>query len=322
MSKVRSILFTLLLLSASISYAFIAEPVTLITYNTGLLKKYFVNLVPCVSTRTYAQVRTVEEMLQSKTYFAIALQEVWTRKGFKAYKAMAEKNGYKFWPEKYKKVKKNGQMIITNLDVIQFGFQEFNKDMRVDRGIRWVDLSDGISSFRFANIHTSYSDSSRPNPEQISQLADIKEFAALNSENGLVIAGDYNAGPGLNYEHTDWDHTEVLWEQNTLFPLNDEGLEVISQQSEWTWNSEINPMINKPTFLIRLYSFFKTGKFGWDDFNAVIDHVFSNIGTPTNAKLDMDFEVSTSKRCRGRSRENNLMYMSDHFANSVDVIDI
>ncbi len=297
-----------------------AESLSVVTYNTGLLKKYFINLVPCVTTRTRAQVEAVEEELQTYSNFVLNLQEVWTRKGFKAYKKMAKENGYDFVPKEYKDIKKNGQMIISSLPIEFTEFEKFQRDRRVDRGIRSIGIKMEKGIVKVSNIHVSYSDSKYPNPEQLDQLQQISRyFSQRRPEEKTILAGDFNAGPNMNYPDTDYDHTEIIWNQNIISPLEAGGLNLLSQVEDYTWSGQSNPLITEPTFVIRLYNWIINGQWGWEYFSAVIDHVFSNFGESVDQRVTMNEEREISKRCRGEKRTNYSSFMSDHFANSVEL---
>lgn len=289
----------------------------MITYNTGLLKKHGFNFVPCVSKRTQAQVNEVEKvLLNTRGGFVLFLQEVWTRKGFKAYERMASDNGFSFYPKNYDEIKNNGQMNITNLSVVNSGFYKFKNDKRVDRGIRSIVTNLNEETIEFLNIHISYSDSKMINPEQKKQLQEIMKELDQKTGN-IILGGDFNSGPNLVYKEINYDHQKDLWEELILNPLADKGFNLNSTINENTWVSDINPIIYNPTLTIKLYNLFVNFEWGWEKFNAVIDHLFSNFIQISDSKILLNTPVEFKRRCRRLKSTKKSSYLSDHFANSI-----
>ncbi|RYZ66905.1 MAG: hypothetical protein EOP05_18480 [Proteobacteria bacterium] len=310
----RLALLLLILIQSSTSFA---ESVAILTYNAGLLHRAGVDFVPCVAPRTLYQAKEVfsHPRFRSGKPFVLTLQEVWTEKGFNAYAKAARTFGFSISPMKYSEIKSNGQLNITNLKVLNSEFLPFSKDSHVSRGFRITDLRLGKKSLKVINVHTTYSDSKGYSPLHIEQFTDLAYL--LNEElksfkGDIAVTGDFNAGENLAYIKQSYDPAKLLWTDWLLPMFETRGFQEARAEGN-TWDTS-NPLVSKPTAVIKLVNTVHYGIANWEEKSARLDHIFvSKNLRVSDSRLVFNKTVDLKRKCAERSDKNGYTHLSDHF---------
>lgn len=295
-----------------------AESLVVTSYNTGFLEKGGIDLVPCIKERLAPQVRAV---LESATIaprdksFVILLQEVWTSTAFNAYRKAATAKGYFVAPSAYLDVKTNGQMIITNMEVIASRFEPFKSESYAGRGIRSVEVASPRGTLVVANVHTSFSDASGFLPAHREQFGEItRYFWPITTRASVIVGGDFNAGRNMNYHGATYDARSVIWDGAVTPAFDSLGMRVIGNPDAITWDEENNVLVNDPTRAIRIMNYFSHGFVGWDQTSSRLDQIFASVHLreiKTGRTMLQRFAPASS--CRGHRDAQGRMHMSDHY---------
>lgn len=295
----------------------LAETVNILSYNAGLLHKAGVDFVPCVKPRTPVQVREVLSLpaFSGDQLFVATLQEVWTERAFNLYTAAAKKRGLQYEPKSFSEIQNNGQLILTNLPILEAKFVPFTNDSHVARGLRIVDLRLNKKKMRVVNVHTTYSDSKRYSALQIEQFTDLALY--LNQEmkkfkGDIVVTGDFNAGPNVRYSEQAYDPAKLLW-FDWLEPMfRARGFtEAIAESDTW---DEANPLVATPTAVIKLVNTVSYGIANWEEKTSRLDHIFvSKRLRVLDSRLVLKKPVDLNRTCADRSDKQGFTHLSDHY---------
>lgn len=288
-----------------------------LSYNAGLLHRAGVDFVPCVAPRTLVQAKEVFSQPRFRTGepFVLTLQEVWTEKGFNAYAKAAREFGFSITPEKYSEIKSNGQLNVSNLPVSSSEFIPFTNDSHVNRGFRILTLRWGKRALKVINVHTTYSDSKTYSPLHIEHFTDLAHL--LNKElktfkGDIVVTGDFNAGDNLRYIKQTYDPAKLLW-TDWLEPMfNVRGFQEARAEAN-TWD-EANPLVSKPTAVIKLVNTMHNGIANWEEQSSRLDHIFvSKHLRVTDSRVVLNKPVDLKRKCAERSDKNGFTHLSDHY---------
>ena len=205
--------------------------------------------------------------------------------------------------------------MITNLPILESTFLPFSTDSRVKRGLRIVDLKLKKKKMRVVNVHTTYSDSRSYSPAHIEQFRDLALY--LNRElpvfkGDMVVTGDFNAGPNLRYEKQNYDPAKLLW-FDWLEPMfHARGFtEAVAESNTW---DEENPMVAKPTAVIKVVNTVEYGIANWEEKSSRLDHVFASKKLRIlDARLVLNRPVDLGRRCAERSDKQGFTHLSDHY---------
>lgn len=305
-----------------------------VTYNTGLAKAGPIDLVACIKHREKLQADYLlsdMRVVDFSSPFVIGLQEVYSKTGYNYYLKKAKELGFSIYPSSFNDVKDNGQVFITNLEVVDYNFQEFSKDMK-RRGIQSLSVSDKSgNSILFINVHTYYSDSANFLPEHQLQFEEISSYIDKykSDYDGVVALGDFNAGPNLDFIKSTYPVAETIWDNSLIKLMDKNGMKVSSQQDKNTWDNT-NKLVSKEVGLVVAGNFVVTPSHtpGWEEKSSILDHIFtSEKFSLVDSKLVMNETVTLRKNvCPGRfqsvhkkqtSRGSRFLagslYLSDHF---------
>ena len=310
--------------------------VQVLTYNTGLAETQIgkIDLVPCVKHREKPQVKEIftdGKIIDLLSPFIIGLQEVFTLSSFNLYSAAARARGLNYFPKNFEDIEKNGQMIITNFEVLDHTFQKFSKDL-INKGIQALSIVDSLgNNFLILNIHTTFSDSNRFRANHQLQFEEIAEFISENKDSfdGVIALGDFNAGPNLDFNKSKYKVSETVWDNNLLRLMQDQGLKVSSQQIKNTWDTK-NKLVSLVTPFVLLGNLIMSPShsLGWEEKGSILDHIFSsNIFNVIYSEVVMTHTVTfNTDVCPGRYESTKYnwgnfsesfwsgeMYLSDHF---------
>jgi endonuclease/exonuclease/phosphatase family metal-dependent hydrolase len=276
------------------------------TFNTGLIKQFTYDVVPCVDSRIKVQVKAVfEDLVRSLKEVGASvavLQEVWTQDAFNEYSSKALELGFDYFPKSYDGGSESGLMTISSNKIIDSKFYAFPKDVSA-RGIREHVIELNGRLVTISNSHTEFSGLKKINRNHELQLAKIRGFLKTRQGHRPIIFGaDLNTGPKLG-EYASFHYK--LWDNNLVKNVHQiRRLDLDSDR--YSWDKDKNTLISDPAKIIKII-YEEQG--GWEDFNANFDHVFvsshfENIST----KLVFD-EPYDDIECGKRSP----VYLSDHF---------
>lgn len=321
-----SFLFSFILLSNSVY----AEKLKVVTYNTGLIRKVGINMAPCVIERVAPQLKAIFQedkfsLFKTEESFVIALQEVWTKRAFLLYRSEAKKRGLSSYPNNFTDIKNNGQLLITNLEIIDSDFLPFKNDKYAEKGIRFISAKMPITGqvIKVANIHTNYSDSKTFTQEHKDHFSEVVDFSISEGSSKLILAGDFNAGPNFSFKKQKYNVAKKLWfGQDGIFSkLNQINMKLASDPSLITWDDANNKMVTNAALPVKLLNGALYKTFEWEENSSTLDHIFvSEELDVLSANINLNRKVEIKKTCWGRL-DNGRGNLSDHYAVEV-ILDI
>jgi hypothetical protein len=193
------------------------EPVTVLTYNLGLLKAFGSDYVPMVDARTAAAPRVLTAALSDLKPDIVLLEEVWTLPAAEAIASAVEQLGYAAAIPSPRTVLGLGSglllLVKPPFKVVEWGFQPFKANSLIEsiatrKGVLTATLEIAGSGTRFAFLgtHTIAIDTKDQLPvdrKQVSVLEaqEAQILAALRSASAVgtvpaLLVGDFNVGPG------------------------------------------------------------------------------------------------------------------------------
>lgn len=279
---------------------------SVLTFNTGNLKQFGIDVVPCVDERLPIQVREVEKALlsfQSRGRVGAALlQEVWTKEAFDGYRLIALNNGWDIYPKTYLEVEKSGIVNISTAKIIRSRKIEFFRDVS-KRGILESTIVINGKTVKLANTHTEFSPQSGLTPNHSYQLYKINSYLrSVRGNEYVVLGGDFNIG---SEELSSARSEREIWEE---YVLNGAGhmMHLKGFTSDSTWSYSKNTLVSNPSKIIKvIYS--ENG--GWEKFDANYDHIFSSAKfTPMHTSLIFNSPIY-GVSCEDRDQ----IFLSDHF---------
>ncbi|MCB9229718.1 MAG: endonuclease/exonuclease/phosphatase family protein [Deltaproteobacteria bacterium] len=291
---------------------------TVISFNSGLLKFGPFPLVPCVDSRLQAQVDSIfnqdvlnlkrKDRRSSPEPFVLLLQEVWTETAFLTYQSYAHKYGLTMVPSSSDEVTGNGLVIISNLRLSGYHMDFFAEDdPGADRGILQTHFRLSGQSISVANIHTSYDENLGAN---LSQLEQIRRYMEEYSDQALrIIAGDFNIGPELK-------KNMPLTASSRYFQEKLIGSAQIRQKwrrlamNEATWNGA-NLLAQQPAPLVNIMNWF-VDMGDWSG-PEILDHLF--VSRQFRLKAEPLLALNSRVKIDGCSYadEQGLTNLSDHY---------
>ena len=289
--------------------------VTVVTYNMAQLKKTF-DLVACTKKRIGPQIEAMFFDQNSAPArgenFAYLLQEVFNKRAFEKIQEAATFFRLNVYPENYDLVKNNGLVIVSNMPVLEAGFSPFSKDSRVKRGILYslFELPSG-DKLGVANTHTVFSKDNALSDLHKQQFQELSLFVRNNEDKSdhFVIGGDFNIGPEVSNLKS--DITKNVWEKEALPIFEISGVSSVKNDKS-TWDGSANPLIKKPTFLIKLFNLFSTGRFSWSSPDTTLDHIFTSKSINV-LETEIVFDERVRIFCHGRSDREGKSTLSDHY---------
>jgi endonuclease/exonuclease/phosphatase family metal-dependent hydrolase len=312
------ILFSLLISGYSHSVDIsVTEPLEVITFNVGYARARVFNLVPCIRQRVDLLRKVIDDKLTLETGAKVFLfQEFYSRRAFKKLIKVAKKHNYDFYPKEFKDLKRNGVLILTNLNISRHEWHPFKnrKYPGINRGIR-VLYAKTLEGRRIliGNTHTSYS--TRQKPSKI-HIAHLDQFAQLikdkySNQYNMIFGGDLNIGDNYSFKRQKYDPIKEIWMpfEEKILNTNMKFLEYDSP----SWDEKNNYFVSRPSFFARLFA---TDNGKWDENSSEIDHLIASDTLRTeNTSVTFDKSYSSKSSCRSLSK----YFLSDHFAIKTDV---
>ncbi len=313
MIRPLSIIFILSLFSFN---AF--SDVVLITYNMAQLKKKGIDFVPCTERRIKPQINNLildsNAHIYKEKYFALALQEVWTKKAFSALKEAVKNKSFNMFPLEFNDIKQNGVVTITNLKVLEASFTPYTKDSHAKKGMLYIlGETENGEKIGILNVHTGYSGNKKPSATHIRQFYEIGEFVLTKKKqsSSFIIAGDFNSGPDLKYDRQYYDVAEAVWDDGILPIMGSVSMSHVDVNGV-TWDNTNNPLVNNPTFFLKLVNKIDHGSTGWGQNDSTLDHIF--ISEELESKQSsIVFNEPVPLHCPKRTSADGKSTLSDHY---------
>jgi endonuclease/exonuclease/phosphatase family metal-dependent hydrolase len=204
------------LLSAVFAVSAAAAPLSILTYNLGLLRAFGSNLVPIVRERAELAPRELERFAREQSPDLIVLQEAWKNAHAKAITEVLAPLGYEIVrPKGCTLIGKEGGLLVAvrqPLRIVSWSFTPFKKSTFVDslarKGVLQAVIEHPASGARFALLatHTVALDTDQGEPVDQKQVAAVAtqlqyllSILGQASEAGslpTLLVGDFNVGPG------------------------------------------------------------------------------------------------------------------------------
>jgi endonuclease/exonuclease/phosphatase family metal-dependent hydrolase len=206
-----------MLLSAAFATSAAAAPLSVLTYNLGLLRVFGSDLVPIVGERAAVAPRELARFAGGQSPDVIVLQEVWKNSQAKAITEALEPLGYAVVrPKGCTLIGKEGGLLVAvrePLRVVSWSFTPFGKSTFVDslarKGVLQATLENpeaGGARFVLLATHTVALDTDQGTPVDEKQVAAIRtqalrilsllEQASPAGSLPALLVGDFNVGPG------------------------------------------------------------------------------------------------------------------------------
>ncbi len=205
----------LLLGLALLAWPLHGVPLTVVTYNVGLLRVLGSDYVPAVEARTRAAPSVLSALAERENPQVLLLEEVWED-------AAAEAISRALAPQGYAAVRPRDRTLVgltsgllllvkQPLRVVQWAFAPFSRSTFVDslarKGVLTAVIEDAASGLRFRLVgtHTVAVDTNGGQPKDRGQLdaalAQVDEVRAALSAPAptgipVLLLGDFNVGPG------------------------------------------------------------------------------------------------------------------------------
>jgi endonuclease/exonuclease/phosphatase family metal-dependent hydrolase len=312
--KNKLLLFATTLLFTFSSFADVA----VVTFNAAQLKKHGFDFVPCTNRRIQPLMENLflndDAPAHSQKYFVITLQEMWTKKVFKATEAAVKKMGYQMFPRDHESVKSNGVITVTNMKMLEANFTPYSHDTYAKKGILYTLLqTDEGQKIGVLNIHTGFSGKKTPSSTHLRQFYEVGEFAMNKQKESdyFVIAGDFNSGPDMVLEKEEYAIAETVWNVG-LIPVMNSAKMIHVPQSEITWDQTHNPLVYDPTATIKLFNLIDHKNTRWGQNDSTMDHIFVSESVEIqSAKLV--FKDPVPLHCPNRTNEEGKSTLSDHY---------
>lgn len=292
--------------------------VTVITYNMAQLKRTGFDLVACTKRRVALQVDAMFKDPASPVFsekdFVLLIQESWTKRSFKALKAIADERGYTIFPDQHKLVKDNGQLIITNLRVQELKSIPFSQDRYAKKGMIYARfVLSNEKTIGVVNVHTGFSNKVKFSDEHRKQFSEIAEATSVYKETTdyFVIGGDFNAGPDMKFKTENYDAANAIWEEGFMSLLRPLGMRLLDSVGP-TWDETNNNLVKIPPLLLRVFNKLNQGYIGWDMQDSTLDHIL----VPENSTVsrhELAFHKKVPLNCGKRDDEDGLLHLSDHY---------
>ncbi|OHD68632.1 MAG: hypothetical protein A2177_15205 [Spirochaetes bacterium RBG_13_68_11] len=206
-----------ILLSIVFAASAAAAPLSVLTYNLGLLRAFGSDLVPIVRERAAVAPGEIARFATEQSPDVIVLQEVWKNSQAKAVTKVLTPLGYEVVrPKGCTLIGKEGGLLVAvrqPLRIVSWSFTPFRKSTFVDslarKGVLATVLENsGAGGARFALLatHTVALDTDQGTPVDEKQVAAVRTQALqilslleLRSPAGslpTLLVGDFNVGPG------------------------------------------------------------------------------------------------------------------------------
>ncbi len=310
----KFILALIIILSTHALYA----DVSVVTYNMAQLKKNGLDLVACTKRRVPLQMEAIFKDTASPIYaaknFVLMIQESWTKRTFEAMKKAALERGFTIFPMEHKFVKNRGDLIVTNIPVLEAKFTAFSSDKYAEKGITYaqLDLGNG-KTFGVINTHTGYSDATgfsdehRRHFEELGQAIEVLKPKSTY----FVTGGDFNAGPDMGFKVTKFDAVGSIWENGIMPLMRNQNMRLLESVGI-TWDDTNNTLVSRPPLLLRIVNEWKNGYIGWDQTDSTLDHIFVQEEMEV-LRHEIVFKKKYPLRCGGREDKDGLTNISDHY---------
>jgi endonuclease/exonuclease/phosphatase family metal-dependent hydrolase len=318
--SMRLLFILFLIISSSFSYsADISEnePLEVITFNVGYARARIFNLVPCIRQRVKLLRKVIDDKLSREKGAKVFLfQEFFSRRAFKKLINVANKHSYDYYPKEFKDLKKNGTLILTNLETVKHEWVPFEakKYPGINRGIRliYTKTLEG-RKILIGNTHTAYSGRKKTDKTHLAHLDQIADTVRdkTSDQYNMIFGGDLNVGSTSSFKRQKYDPIEEIWipfYQKIL----DNNMKFLEYESP-SWDETKNPFVFRPSLFAR---WFATDNGKWDDNTSDIDHLFvSNSLKTENTSVIFDELIESKKSCRSLKK----YFLSDHFAIKTEV---
>jgi endonuclease/exonuclease/phosphatase family metal-dependent hydrolase len=206
----------ILLLAAAFANPAAATPISILTYNVGLLEVFGSDYVPIVKERAAVAAGQIARFASERSPDLIVLQEIWRRSQAKAITEALAPLGYEVArPKRCTLIGTEGGLLVAvkrPLAIASWSFTRYRRSTFLDslarKGVLQAEIVNPAAGARFVLIatHTVALDTDRGTPVDAKQVAAIA--AQLDSllvqldrasEAGrlpALVAGDFNVGPG------------------------------------------------------------------------------------------------------------------------------
>ncbi len=211
---IAAILAALLSAAAAVSTA--AAPITVLTYNLGLLRVFGSDYVPIVGERAAAAPAELARFARERTPDIVVLQEVWKNPQATAITKALVPLGYAvIRPRGLAVTGRAGGLLVAvkqPLGVTSWSFSVFRKSTFLDsmgrKGVLRAEIADAGTGARFVLLatHTVALDTDQGTPidqKQVAALASqlqrvlvVLEQASASGGLPALVVGDFNVGPG------------------------------------------------------------------------------------------------------------------------------
>lgn len=215
--KRASVLLAAVLLSAAFASSAASAPLSVLTYNVGLLRVLGSDFVPAVRERAAVAPREIARFAGERSPDLIVLQEVWKHAQAREIGEALASLGYEtIGPKACTLVGRESGLLVAvrkPLRVVEWSYARFAKSTFVDslarKGVLRATVEvPGEGGLRFALLatHTVAVDTDRGAPVDEEQLAVVRAQALRllsdleeSSDGGslpALLVGDFNVGPG------------------------------------------------------------------------------------------------------------------------------
>jgi endonuclease/exonuclease/phosphatase family metal-dependent hydrolase len=206
-----------IILSVVFAASAAAAPLSVLTYNLGLLRAFGSDLVPIVRERAAIAPREIARFAAEQSVDVIVLQEIWKSSQAKAITEALAPLGYEVVrPTGDTLIGKEGGLLVAvrqPLRIVSWSFTPFKKSTFIDslarKGVLQATVENpGASDTRFVLLatHTVALDTDRGMPIDEKQVAALKtqalqilsilEQASAAGSLPALLVGDFNVGPG------------------------------------------------------------------------------------------------------------------------------
>ena len=206
--------FSIMSFSAEIGES---EPLEVITFNVGYARARIFNLVPCIRQRVDLLTNVIENKLTAdRGAKAFLFQEFYSRRAFKKLTKVAKKYKYDYFPKEFRDLKRNGILILTNLETIKHEWHPFKakKYPGINRGIRliYAKTVEG-RDILIGNTHTSYSGRKKPDQVHIAHLEQLSNTIRdkFSDQYDMIFGGDLNIGSTYSLKRQKYDPVADIW---------------------------------------------------------------------------------------------------------------
>jgi endonuclease/exonuclease/phosphatase family metal-dependent hydrolase len=265
-----------ILVSAVFVVSAAAAPLSVLTYNLGLLRVIGINFVPTVRDRAEAAPEQIARFAREQSPDLIVLEEVWKNAQAKAITEALTPLEYAIVrPKGCSIIGKEGGLLVAvrqPLRIVSWSFSPFRKSTFIDslgrKGILQAVIEDPVADARFMLLatHTVAVDTDRGTPVDEKQVAALTthlrlvlsklEQASAEDNLPVLVVGDFNVGPR---------YVEASYRLIADAPsIREAGAVATPGEALLTWDPE-NPLV-------------KFGRYP-NEPGAKIDHVFLRNGS-------------------------------------------